>query len=421
MQDALFSILPTLDDRRQGSDWSRTPMPLTIHDARERALVGAADALLGAGSAIVRPLRRRRRPAHPRRVLLLRLERIGDLVMALPAIQQLRASAPDAHVDLVVGSWNLPIARALPYVDCVEALDAGWLARGEGGAGIRRVTDAVRRWRAQAYDVAINFEPDIRSNLLLAASGAAWTAGWTSGGGGALLDEGLEYDTQAHTTTNARRLVSHVFGGGPAGQAAPLIAIPDDAGEAAARRITPRAAGPVVGMHASGGRLVKQWPSPRFADVARLLIERRNATIVLTGSRADRAFVDEAKAGLPADRVIDVAGDLDLLQLAALLARLDLLITGDTGPMHLAAAVGTPTVAVFGPSDPARYAPDGRADRVVRAGLPCSPCNRIRKPPSGCVGHIPDCMMGVPALSVYEAALSSLEASATRPPSHATA
>ena len=78
--------------------------------------------------------------------------------------------------------------------------------------------------------------------------------------------------------------------------------------------------------------------------------------------------------------------------------------------MHLAAAVGTPVVAVFGPSDPVRYAPSGPSDRVVRVDLPCSPCNRIRLPPSRCVGHTPDCLVGVSVDRVLEAALSVLSA-----------
>ena len=107
-------------------------------------------------------------------------------------------------------------------------------------------------------------------------------------------------------------------------------------------------------------------------------------------------------APLPGDRRL---GRLDLLTLAAVLERLDLLVTGDTGPMHLAAAVGTPVVAVFGPSDPARYAPRGPRDRVVRIDLPCSPCNRIRRPPARCVGHTPDCLAGITADAVFDAAI----------------
>jgi heptosyltransferase II len=396
---------------------------LTIYDRRERALVGAADAVLRGGSALLRPFRHRTRPPSPRRILLLRLERIGDLVMALPAIRDVRASAPNAAIDLVVGSWNLSIARALPYVDCVETLDAGWLVRGASGGGLPGMARAARRWRLQKYDVAVNFEPDIRSNVLVAASGAAWTAGWKSGGGGALLDVGLDYDTSVHTTENARRLVSTVFGGSPQPSAAPVITIPDAVRRAVAARLRLRAAGPLVGIHVSGGRLVKQWEPARFAEVARQLVEHRNATIVLTGGPSDRAMVDEVKSALPPDRVVDVAGEVDLLELAALLAQLDLIITGDTGPMHVAAAVGTPVVAVFGPSDPVRYAPSGPADRIVRAGLHCSPCNRIRLPPAHCVGHIPECLSSVTAAQVYEAALSSLDDSAghRRHSNHATA
>jgi ADP-heptose:LPS heptosyltransferase len=135
---------------------------------------------------------------------------------------------------------------------------------------------------------------------------------------------------------------------------------------------------------------------------------------VLTGSGDDRSLVDSVTRALPAEHVIDVAGHLDLLTLAAVLERLDLLITGDTGPMHLAVGVSTPVVAVFGPSDPARYAPRGPSDRVVRVDLPCSPCNRIRLPPARCVGHTPDCLASISADRVFTAALSVLDESERR-------
>jgi heptosyltransferase-1 len=83
---------------------------------------------------------------------------------------------------------------------------------------------------------------------------------------------------------------------------------------------------------------------------------------------------------------------VDLIVSAAILALSRLLLTGDTGPMHLAAAVGTPVLAVFGPSMPWRYAPLVEPHRIVRVDLPCSPCNRIRLPPERCRGHVPDCL-----------------------------
>lgn len=380
---------------------------LHIYDRRERTLVSAADRVLSAAAALSRPLRRRHRPENFSRILLLRIERIGDLLMALPAIAEVGALAPRADIDLVVGSWNADLARAMPAVTRVEALDTTWLARDRGGLGLASLLKSARAWRGRRYDLAINFEPDVRSNLLLAASGARWTAGYRSGGGGPLLDLALDYDTSAHTTANARRLVEAVFGRPSPGIPSPRLTIPEDARSQASRRLA-SAARPVVGLQASGGREIKQWPPERFAAVAQRLIAERGATIVLTGAAADRPLVERVRGLLPPASVIDASDDVDLLTLAAVLERLDLFVTGDTGPMHLASTVGTPIVAVFGPSDPARYAPMGPFDRIVRVDLPCSPCNRIRRPPARCVGHTPDCLAGVAADAVFEAVLSIL-------------
>jgi ADP-heptose:LPS heptosyltransferase len=382
---------------------------LHIYDPRERAVVAAVDRVLAAESAVRRAFRRRRPPAHPKRILLLRLERIGDLVMALPAIADVRALAPDAEIDLVVGSWNADLAGVISSVTRVETLDAGWLARGDGGDQFLKLVRRAREWRRRRYDLAINFEPDIRSNYLLSQAGAAWTVGYRSGGGGPLLDLALDYDTRSHTTDNATRLVQAAFqGASQPGDRGPL-ALPQRSMDEADRLL--RGAGrPLVGVHPSGGPEIKQWDPARFAAVARRLIEERGATIVLTGSSAERALVRDVQAQLPEGGVIDVAGEGNLLDVAAVLQQLDLFITGDTGPMHLAAAVGTPVVAVFGPSDPARYAPRGPLDRVVRIDLPCAPCNRIRLPPARCTGHIPDCLAGIDARRVFDAAVAVLDA-----------
>jgi ADP-heptose:LPS heptosyltransferase len=384
-------------------------MPLQIYDARERRLVRAADGVLSTVAWLRAPFRRRRGPSQsPRRILLLRLERIGDLLMALPAIADVRSLAPDSEIDLVVGHWNAALAEAIPAVTRVESLDAGWLARDAGGADMPALLRRARGWRPRHYDLAINFEPDIRSNLLLAAAGAGWTAGYRSGGGGALLDLALDFDPRTHTTDNARRLVSEVFGRPAMDAARPLLHVPDHAVRSAAARLSTTGRGPIVAVHTSGGRAIKQWEPARFASVASTLVRAHGATIVLTGSDADRPLSDVVKSVVPADHLVDVVGDADLLVLAALFERVDLLLTGDTGPMHLASAVGTPVVAVFGPSDPRRYAPRGASDRVIRVDLPCSPCNRIRLPPARCVGHTPDCLVAVSVDRVLEAVLSVL-------------
>ena len=387
---------------------------LQISDPGERALVRVADVALSVAATVVRPFTHRTGAAEAQRILLLRLERIGDLVMALEAIRDVRALAPSAQIDLVVGSWNAPLAGAVPSVDRVETLDARWLARESEGLGMPALLQTAWHWRARRYDLAINFEPDIRSNLVAAAVGAARTAGWASGGGGPVLDVAIDYDASAHTADNARRLVRSVFERTPPESAQALLAIPDASAAAAATLVRPALGRPLIGVHVNGGRAIKQWPPERFAEVAARLADVHGAAIVATGAPGDRALVSRLQAALAPRLVLDASAADGLLVSAALLSRLDVLVTGDTGPMHLASAVGTPVVAVFGPSDPARYAPRGPFDQVVRIDLPCSPCNRIRRPPERCVGHTPDCLAGVASELVIAAALSALDASAAR-------
>jgi ADP-heptose:LPS heptosyltransferase len=200
-----------------------------------------------------------------------------------------------------------------------------------------------------------------------------------------------------------------------AATAAPArLAVPQAAREQARARLA-GCARPWVGVHVSGGRPSKQWHLDRFADVARRVARERGATIVLTGAEADRPIVDAVASQLAGVPVVNVAGALDLFELAGLLAELDLLITGDTGPMHLASAVGTPLVALFGPADPRRYGPRAPQQRVLRVDLPCSPCGQVRWPPERCRGRVPDCMDGIQTAVVAAAAFELLDTTTRLP------
>src|SRR5687768_16239544 len=165
---------------------------LQIYDPRDRRLVGVADLALRVASPAFRLMRRP--PANPPpRILLLRLERIGDLLMSLEAIEDVRVAAPDAEIDLVAGSWNVELARRIRGISRVDTMDARWLSRETEGLTLGAMLKRTAAWRGRNYDLAINFEPDIRSNLLLAASRASRTAGFSSGGGGAMLDVASPY------------------------------------------------------------------------------------------------------------------------------------------------------------------------------------------------------------------------------------
>jgi lipopolysaccharide heptosyltransferase II len=276
----------------------------------------------------------------------------------------------------------------------------------------------ARSWRSRRYDLAVNFEPDIRSNLLTWLSGAPRRVGYSSGGGGAFLTDATPYAPRDHVSVNARRLISRAAGRTPPGpdrdlEYFPRLIPPQDA-IGRARTVLGTTKRPLIGVHASGGRASKQWHVDRFATVARHLARERGATIVLTGSAADRPIVDQVRRVLDGLDFIDACGGLDLPALAALLADLDLLVTGDTGPMHLAAAMGTPVVALFGPSDPRRYGPLTEDARILRVDLPCAPCGQVRLPPERCRGHVPECMDGI-SVAMVIAAVDELLQSTSRP------
>lgn len=400
---------------------------LQIANPWERRAVGAADAVLRAAARL-----RRRRPGPadwpvPRRILVLRLERIGDLLMSLPALHAVRERAPQASIDLFVGSWNLPLALQIGGPNAVEIMDASWLARGAATPGWMALVRQARGWRRRRYDLAINLEGDIRSNVLMALGGAARTAGFGMAGGGPLLDVCAAFDPRSHTAVNGVRLVAAAFGDSPdrawpaegreAAAALPRAAltIPPAAAAEADRLLAGLRAAPgvrpLVGLQVGAGRTVKEWPLARMAEVGAWAVRTRGAALVLTGSAADRDAARLLRQALPeAAPVVDLTGEGDLLTLAAVLSRLSLFVTPDTGPMHLAAVVGTPLVAVFGPSSPERWGPLSRTCRIVRIDLPCSPCNRVRNPPARCQGRTPDCLEGITAAQVIQAAGNLLDA-----------
>src|ERR1700693_1520187 len=158
---------------------------LQIYDDRERALVGLADLLttpLGWRGAT-------HDPGAIRRVLLLRLERIGDLLMVLDAIRDARAVWPEGAIDLVVGSWNASRAALIPDLNRVEVADAPWLARARRGTSWPALLSQAHGGRRRQYDLVLNFEPDVRSNLLAWLSGGTRRVGYWTGGGGSFLTD----------------------------------------------------------------------------------------------------------------------------------------------------------------------------------------------------------------------------------------
>ena len=389
-----------------------------VYDPAERLLIGAFDlpgrllarVLRGVG---LRPPPPPVDPAAVKEVLVLRLDRIGDVIMSLPALGDLRAALPNARIRLAVGRWSAEAARTAP-VDEVLVWSAPWAGRAAEGAD--RLGDLWRRARALAeprLDLAIDLQGDVRAALLLRLTGARHRVGYANAGGGWLLTQVVPLDETVSWVEQNRRAVAAAVGPPePPTAGAPVVLLTAEERGFARRlvadlgRASPR---PLIAVHPSGGRVVKQWEPGRWAEVARRLQREFQATIFLTGSEADRPLTQEVARRLPF-RPVDLTGRLTLRETMALVAEMDLFLSPDTGTMHAACAVGTPSVTVFGPSDPARYFSGGAGDAgsrhvVVRAELWCSPCNLIRKPPAECdAGSPPECLRLVAVEDVHRAA-----------------
>jgi len=337
------------------------------------------------------------------------------VIMSLPALADLRAALPRARIRLAVGKWSADVARAAP-VDEVLVWSAPWVGRAsEGADGFADLARRARTLRKAGLDVALDLQGDVRAALLLRLTGARRRVGYANTGGAWLLTDVVPLDETLSWVEQNRRAVASVVGSAlalepPAAARVDLLTAEErgfgrrlvvDLGLASRR--------PLVAVHPGGGRTVKQWDLGLWAEVAQRLQREFRATILFTGSEADRPLTAEVSRRLPF-RPVDLTGRLSLRETVALLAELDLFLSPDTGTMHAACAVGTPSVSVFGPSDPVRYfsggtGESGRRHVVVRAELWCAPCNLVRKPPAECDdGTPPECLRRVPADDVHREA-----------------
>jgi len=368
----------------------------------------------------LKPFLGRPRVDPPADVLVLRLDRIGDVLMTLPALHALRAALPSSRIRLAVGRWSRDVAADAPVDEIVE-WNAPWAGRpDEGASSMSGLLASARAIRSRPPDLAIDLQGDARAIWLMAATGARSRAGYANTGSAALLTTIVELDEDLNFVEQNYRAIETALG-------RPVPRSPfrwlDEArrarGKARLRELLIGAGHepttPLLGIHPGAGRAIKEWPVDRFIEVARAVARERNATIVVTGSGTEAQKTAAIKAALP-DRTLDLGGRLDLRELAEVVSACDAFVSGDTSAMHFACAIGTPSVAIFGPSDPGRYfsgGPEGfnsGAPHIVLApDIWCGPCNLIRRPPDECSSaSVPDCLAIVNVTRVTEAVLGLL-------------
>lgn len=324
------------------------------------------------------------RTARGRRVLILNLTRLGDLLQTSPTIASLHAGHPDTHVTLVVDKNFAEVCSAIPGVDRVLETDLDALGRHVLNGGIELVEafesarGLVGELRSHEYDLALNYSSSRMSAIFMGLLRIPEVRGWSATPEGHRLISHPWSRLFATSCLNRQlsdvNLVDHyrlVAGGGPAPRR--LLFETNDRGRERARSLLGGADAPVVALQLGASRASRVWPPESFAAVARDL-RAHGFRIALLGGAKERALAESVNAAMGGE-ALDLCGRTDLTTLAAVLERASLLVTGDTGPMHLAAAMGTPIVGLFfGPALPFDTGPYGTDHVLLHAAVPCAPC-----------------------------------------------
>jgi lipopolysaccharide heptosyltransferase II len=379
---------------------------------------------LGLASRITTPPRV---GAPVRRVLVLRFGLLGDgTALLTPTLLRLRSAFPGAEVHVLATPLQRPLLEGLPFVDRVLTWPAGDLFEprqalrpGAWAAALATLRDL----RRERYDLALSVYGPLASAVAL-LSGARRRVGYRGEATPAALTESLpgkRYDRpgwhEAEYGVALVDLASRNNGSTPAEPAEsgrpdgpPMrLVVSADGRRSVQDLLRTGLSRPLVVLHpgATNGE-AKRWPLPYWKTLARRLAEG-GTTVVLAGGPADRtlaqAVVDGAstRPGSAAARPIDLTGRTTLPALLALLERADVLVSGDSGPLHLAIALGRPTVAIFGPTDPARSGPYRAPGSVLlRHELPCSPCYRLDSVADCPLGHTL-CQWLIPPQAVHDA------------------
>lgn len=321
---------------------------------------------------------------------------IGDTAMAAPFFSSLRRARPQARVMAAAGPWTSGLLRAFPWIDRVLSVDAGkW----------RRFPALRRMLRGERVDCAWILPNSFRAALLARWTGARRRVGYGTDGRGWLLSGRVEPPPGAPHLVDYYLRLLEAQGHETKRQVDDFRIAPE--ARAFAERLLGERPGPkdapLAGVHPGAFfGASKTWPLEHFRRLIRLLADEEGMRVFILGGPNERGLAERLNA-MAGGRAVNLAGRDSLEALPALLSRLDVFISGDTGPLHVAALVGTATVALFGATDPRRTAPRGLQARTIHRGLDCSPCFERTCP---LLHH--DCMRGIAPEEVAQAAVELL-------------
>lgn len=359
------------------------------------------------------PLNKPRDPGQPgHSVLVYAPSWIGDAVISLGALRSVRRAYPDSRLTVLAKPWVEDIYRACEAVDGTFSYDPG---RDRGLSGFLRVAS---RLRDSGFDLAVLFPSSFRSAALVWAARIPERWGYGHDGRGFLLTRAAP---PAHRPFGRHQayyyldLLRHL--GIETGEPDTHLSLRDAAKDAAMEILEANGwskGESLVGIHPGAtNSSAKRWMPERYAEVADRLAASQDARVVILGGAGEEAIAEETRAHLSSSPIV-LAGRTSLGELMGLVVQLSVLICNDSGPMHVASALGVPTVAVFGPTDERETGPLGRHARVVRHQVDCSPCLLKTCP----IDH--RCMDRVTAEDVYRVSVELLEGSDVHPKAEAT-
>ena len=373
---------------------------------RKRLLIRVIEAILRplvAGVELVRRL-----PGNAGgevfKILVMEYWNLGDLVMLTPFLRSMRIQYPDASITLLTSPNAAPLMEQQGLVDQVLTARVPWTQHysrwrkyNPFSPGWPELLRMVKFLRAQRFDLAFTARADIRENFIIWLARVGRRVGYGFGGGSFLLTDTVIPDLQhPHFSNRWLRLLEHV--GKPALVRQPILRVTPEEEKSAQQYLGERGLHDtefLIGIHPGARSAVRQWGEENFLTLAQRLQARFPIKIVW--------FQDPNRIPSVADRNQLRPLSLPLRQFMAVLSRCRLLICNDSGPMHIATALGVPVVAVFGPTESAWFGPLGQENRVVsQPGFWCRPCFDY------CLFDQPYCLRTIGVESVFEASVEAL-------------
>jgi len=343
-------------------------------------------------------------------ILIVKTSAIGDVTHTLPSLNSIRQEFPKAHITWLIEEEAVDIIRNNPALDRVLiSKRKSWikgLKAGKRWSVICQVFRFLKEIRDTHYDLLIDFQGLLKSSVFIALCHAKRKAGF---------GKGMEHSECSHLFLNERvppvdmdihaiereLLLLKALSIPPGKEIYQMPITPADKKEAkiilTGANIDPLR--PLIAINPMTTWQTKHWYKEGFAELADRLIDQK-IQVVFTGGRSDVPAITEI-IKLMRTTATNLAGQTSLKALAALYALADVVISTDTGPMHIAAAIGTPTIALFGPTAPWRTGPYGKQHKVIRSNIPCSPCFK-----KSCTRGDNACMRQISPGEVLKAALS---------------